>query len=73
MLEEVKTMKQRKINIFLNNQYKTCKAALNAIRERGFIEYAGANWLKTRELDRIDVKSGDKLTAKFERRGKNEL
>lgn len=44
---------QRKINIYLNgayicstNRYKTCKAALNAIRNRGFIEYAGAGWLK---------------------------
>ncbi|MBO7735276.1 MAG: hypothetical protein J6S67_22110 [Methanobrevibacter sp.] len=65
-------MIQRKINIYLNGayicstmQYKTCKAALNAIRNRGFIEYAGANWLKTRVLDKIVIKDSDKLKARF--------
>ena len=67
-------MTQRKINIFLNgdyicstNRYKTCKTALNVIRTRGFIEYAGANWSKTRVMDKRVINDQDKLTAHFEK------
>lgn len=64
----------KKIDIALNGEYicstcnfKTCKAAINDLKTRGFIEFAGVGYSKSgcRIMDKIIINPTDKITAHF--------
>lgn len=69
---EVKTMKNKKINIFVNGKYicsslkyKTCKKAVEEIKANGVIKWAGLNFLTTGKMDSLIVSNKDTIRANF--------
>lgn len=65
-------MENKKINIFVNGKYicssfkyKTCKQALEYIKAKGYIAWAGLNLLNTGKMDYLTFSNKDTIKAHF--------
>ena len=65
-------MKNKKINIFVNGKYicssvkyKTCKQAVEGIKSKGYIDWAGLNYLNNGKMDYLTFSNKDTIKAHF--------
>ena len=65
-------MKNKKINVFVNGKYicssfkyKTCKQAVEDIKSKGCIEWAGLNLLNTGKMEYLIFSNEDTIKAHF--------
>lgn len=65
-------MKNKKINVFVNGKYicssfkyKTCKQAVEDIKSKGYIDWAGLNFLTTVKMDYLTFSNKDTIKARF--------